>query len=70
MAKIRCSVRSCDFWGEGQVCQADQIIVKNNKLGDLDDELANLDLELGVIGNVDANFSHETCCETFRPRRD
>lgn len=69
MAEIKCSVRSCHYWGQGQVCQADSIMVKNNKPGDIDDELANPDMELGSIGNVDANSSQETCCETFRPRR-
>jgi hypothetical protein len=69
MARINCSVRSCRFWSQDQICQADSIMVKNNKPGDVDDELLSPDLELGVIGNVDANSSGETCCETFRPRK-
>ncbi|HQD39839.1 MAG: DUF1540 domain-containing protein [Firmicutes bacterium] len=70
MAKINCSVRSCYYWNEGGICGADSIIVKNNRPGDLDDELASLDMELGSIGEFHANTSAETCCETFRPREE
>ena len=27
---------SCEYWGEGQVCQAEQIMVKNDIAGDTD----------------------------------
>jgi hypothetical protein len=39
MTKVRCSVDSCEFWGEGEVCKADSIWVKNDMIGDADDEL-------------------------------
>jgi hypothetical protein len=37
MTKIKCTVDSCEFWGEGQNCTADEIWVKNDITGDPDD---------------------------------
>ncbi|MGE5557786.1 MAG: DUF1540 domain-containing protein [Bacillota bacterium] len=37
MPKVKCTVDSCEFWGEGQVCNADEIWVKNDITGDPDD---------------------------------
>lgn len=34
MTKVKCTVDSCEFWGEGQDCTADQIWVKNDITGD------------------------------------
>lgn len=36
MTKVKCTVDSCEYWGEGQVCQANQILVKNDISGDAD----------------------------------
>ncbi|MDO9534955.1 MAG: DUF1540 domain-containing protein [Bacillota bacterium] len=82
MTRVRCSVDSCDFWGEGEVCQADSIWVKNNMIGDTDNELSygfnteiSNDLTIpeneggDVIKPTSAKTSHHTCCETMRPRR-
>lgn len=82
MTIVRCSVDSCEFWGEGEVCQADTIWVKNNMIGDADDELPyafNTEIayepgaapEKGEDGDkpTSAKTSRHTCCETMRPRR-
>jgi hypothetical protein len=37
MTKVKCTVDSCEFWGEGQICTADEIWVKNDITGDPDD---------------------------------
>jgi hypothetical protein len=37
MPKVKCTVDSCEFWGKGQVCTADEIWVKNDITGDPDD---------------------------------
>jgi hypothetical protein len=36
MTNVKCTVDSCEYWGEGQVCQANQILVKNDIAGDTD----------------------------------
>lgn len=75
MTNVRCSVDSCHYWGEGEVCTADSIWVKNNTGGDADDEQAmgRGGMEVGAIGERraagrSARRSSETCCETMRPR--
>lgn len=37
MTKVKCTVGSCEFWGDDQVCTADQIWVRNDITGDPDD---------------------------------
>ncbi len=74
MAKIRCSVNTCEFWGEGEVCQADSIWVKNNMSGVTDDELYLTEFadEPGNKYGMDkstAETSSQTCCETMRPQQ-
>jgi hypothetical protein len=34
MTKVKCTVDSCEFWGEGQVCTAEEIWVRNDISGD------------------------------------
>lgn len=82
MTRVRCSVDSCEFWGKGEVCQADTIWVKNNMIGDADDELPSafnteIAYESGTTPDKDedvdkpasAKTSRHTCCETMHPRR-
>ena len=37
MTKVKCTVESCEFQGEGQNCTAGKIWVKNDITGDRDD---------------------------------
>lgn len=32
MTQVRCSVDTCQYWGEGQVCRADSIWVRDNAM--------------------------------------
>ncbi|HOB90661.1 MAG: DUF1540 domain-containing protein [Bacillota bacterium] len=78
MATIRCSVKSCHYYDEGDYCSADEIYVKNRLRTDVDDDLGKRrDMEAADIGTVDvvrreqerfAQTSSQTCCETFRPK--
>jgi hypothetical protein len=63
MNRIQCSVSTCAYNKAGEVCQADEIQVKNN-MGATDD------MEIGSLGEeADARTSIETCCETFVPKK-
>lgn len=37
MTTIKCTVDNCVFWGEGQICTAEKIWVKNDITGNPDD---------------------------------
>lgn len=72
MSTIRCAVKSCHYWGEGEYCSADQIWVKNDVF------IRDTGMEIGAIGGKDrtemkkegknAKESSETFCETFKPK--
>jgi hypothetical protein len=59
--RIKCSVNSCKYNEAGEVCEADEIKVRNN-FGAKDD------MEIGSLEETKARTSMETCCETFAPK--
>lgn len=75
MTKVNCSVNSCEFWGQGNICTAEAISVKKEAGGDLGEGLYGMEYadELGIIDagyeedNYMAETSSQTCCETMRP---
>lgn len=91
MTEVKCSVESCHYWGDGNICTADSIMVKNTLSSDTDDELHRIgDMEIGTMKQgiaeekmkktrtditqgkqgEHATRSSETCCETFRPKKN
>ncbi|MFB7138898.1 MULTISPECIES: DUF1540 domain-containing protein [unclassified Bacillus (in: firmicutes)] len=69
MPEIRCSVANCNFWGQGNFCQADSILVQTEAYeysNDVDLTIQNAVLD-GQI-TTSAVHSGETCCHTFRPK--
>ena len=64
MAKIDCSVDSCNYWGKGNICSADAIMVKQNSAG----QSNNYNVEIGSMGAMNSLTSTETQCETFKPK--
>ena len=65
---VSCYVDSCHYWGAGQVCQADQIVVDNGR-GRTGGK-GSYDMEVGEIGkgSSGATTSSETMCQTFKPK--
>jgi hypothetical protein len=62
MSQIGCNVSNCEYWGNGNVCQADKISVSNNT------HSGSSDMEIGSISDaVTSNHSRETQCVTFKP---
>ncbi len=84
MTKVRCSVNSCYYWGEGDVCKADSIWVNNNIIEERDDKMPHPYTEFaeepGVFSKdqnrIDkpekssASNSSQTRCETMRPQKE
>lgn len=64
---VKCSVSNCHFWGESNVCRAEQIMIEIDS-----HSTANLNEEFGDEYTSDhkdtANSSSSTCCLTFRPK--
>ncbi|AJS57719.1 DUF1540 domain-containing protein [Paenibacillus sp. IHBB 10380] len=64
---VKCSVSNCNYWGEHNVCRADQIMIEIDSHAKI-----NLKEEYGKEDFVDhkdkAQSSSSTCCLTFKPK--
>ncbi|MFC0558079.1 DUF1540 domain-containing protein [Halalkalibacter alkalisediminis] len=66
---VKCNVANCTFWGDGNRCQADSILVEI-------DAHANRDYNMEAGEEFYEKAEHkdkaqeikETCCHTFRPK--
>ncbi|MFZ5814927.1 MAG: DUF1540 domain-containing protein [Bacillota bacterium] len=58
---IYCTVNSCYYYGAGDNCKAEKIMVRNNPA-----TLGNANMEVGTLGG-NARESNQTLCETFIP---
>lgn len=59
--EIYCTVSSCYYYGSGDNCKAEKIMVRNNP-----SSLRNANMEIGTLGGG-AKESNQTLCETFVP---
>lgn len=61
MSEIACNVSNCQYWGQGNVCEADKISVSNNT------HSGNNDMEVGSFSDaVTSDHSRQTQCVTFK----
>lgn len=60
--EIYCTVSSCFYYGTGDSCTAEKIMVRNNPA-----TLGSANMEIGTIGEQ-AKESNHTLCETFIPK--
>lgn len=69
MQQIRCNVSNCNFYGEGNYCQASEIIVQASPYS-YDEQVNNEYTSAILNGEVQtsAGQSVETFCQTFRSR--
>ncbi|MEJ8544017.1 DUF1540 domain-containing protein [Brevibacillus borstelensis] len=70
MPVVKCSVANCEYWSEGNNCNADMIMVEI-------DAHANADFKEEFAGEYGhdsehkdkADTSSQTCCHTFKPKK-
>lgn len=66
---VKCNVANCTYWGEGNKCQAEAILVEIDAHADRDYEM-----EAGTEPYEQAEHEDtadriaKTCCHTFRPK--
>lgn len=68
VTEVRCTVSNCYYWGDGNVCVAERILVVSDQAVKLLEKGLGDDEEFGEIGETPARASRETCCYTFRPK--
>ncbi|WP_147534624.1 DUF1540 domain-containing protein [Bacillus marasmi] len=65
--EVSCAISNCTFYGKGNVCTADKIMVELDQHANYDTEFSS---ELGEKNHIDkANSSTQTCCKTFKPKK-
>jgi hypothetical protein len=69
MPDVKCSVSNCSYWGQGNNCQADVIMIEV-------DEHANANFNAEFAGeSFDSNHKDKagntanTCCHTFEAKK-
>lgn len=74
MTQVKCKVSSCHYWGHGDICEADSILVDYNRNQSFRMEVGSLDTDRTTgrspsgTGAEKATTSEETLCKTFRPK--
>jgi hypothetical protein len=59
MPKVKCNVSNCTYWGQGNNCMADAILVEIDAHSN----------SVGMSNHQDtAGQSAETCCHTFQSK--
>ena len=69
MPQVKCSVANCEYWAQGNICSADEIMVEidAHANANLKEEFAG---EYGQNDHKDqATTSSETCCLPFKPKK-
>lgn len=65
--EVSCAIANCSYYGEGNVCKAEKIMVELDSHARYDTEMSS---ELGEKNHQDtAVNSAETCCKTFKPKQ-
>lgn len=64
MPKVYCTVNNCHYWGSGNLCMANQILITNDQLGATAPD--NVDAPMaGSLSSTPTQNCMETCCKSF-----
>ncbi|HYK73331.1 MAG TPA: DUF1540 domain-containing protein [Pseudoneobacillus sp.] len=65
--EVSCSISNCTFYGQGNICTAEKIMVDMDNHARYDTEMSS---EFGEKNHTDeAKHSAETCCKTFKSNK-
>lgn len=63
MPEVNCTVNTCTYWEQGNLCNAKQIIVQNDQEGGFSPNA-----KLDQLRGTPAQTVDNTCCQTFKNR--
>lgn len=64
---IHCLIDTCHYWSHGNKCQANEILVTNDKFGNSNPD--RIDAKMAMqLSPTPASTCMETCCKTFVPK--
>ena len=64
MPKVYCTVNNCHYWGSGNLCMANEILVTNDQLGATAGDFVDAPMA-GSLSSTPTQTCMETCCKTF-----
>jgi hypothetical protein len=64
MARIHCSVSNCNYWKNGNICDASEIMVTSYKIGDTMPDSFDAP-QASTAPQTPVSSCMETCCKTF-----
>lgn len=62
--KVHCSISNCHYWGTGNVCRADQILITSHDMANNLADKVDAPLAAGVTGTPVSQCT-DACCKTF-----
>ncbi|GGG10504.1 DUF1540 domain-containing protein [Paenibacillus abyssi] len=65
---VKCSVANCSFWGQGNQCNADTIMIDVDKHAQMDYHSEFASDGMGSNHRDAAEEASITCCHTFKPK--
>lgn len=68
MPDVKCSVSNCSYWGKGNLCQADAIMIEIDKHSEANFYAEFAGESFDTEHQDQASSSRNTCCHTFKPR--
>ena len=68
MPQIFCSVNNCHYYGQGNLCQADKILITSDTMSQ--NLSANIDRPMPAKSTTPVAKCPETCCKTFVHKND
>lgn len=64
MPDVNCTVNTCKYWQDSNLCNAQQIVIQNDAQGGFSPNA-----KLDQLKATPANNNDETCCQTFKNAR-
>ncbi|NLJ99813.1 MAG: DUF1540 domain-containing protein [Clostridia bacterium] len=67
MGNIHCTIDSCHYWGQNNLCGASEILVTSDAMAEKQPDSVDAPKAQG-LETTPANHCMETCCKTFTPK--
>lgn len=67
MPKIYCSINNCHYYGKGNLCEANEIMITHDRMGNQMPESMDA-MQSSQFEPSPAQTCMETCCKTFVPK--
>lgn len=64
MARIHCSVANCHYWKTGNICDASEIMITSDSIGNTTPDSFDA-TQASTAPETPVNTCMETCCKTF-----